>query len=530
MRVNLPVTNTEVQLVENKTIVSVTDLQGNITYANPYFVEISGFTEEELIGSPQNIVRHPDMPVEAFADMWVTIKSGAPWSGIVKNRCKNGDYYWVSANVTPVLVDGNAVGYMSVRTRPTVAEVKAASEVYFNFKRGNPAKLLLRQGQIIHSSPIRRLKQVFGLSIARQVNVGCATIIALLLFSAYQAQAAGSLSSMAASLIAAIVTAGLWKYMQLNIDNVNKALMLARRMAGGDLTSEIAESSNNEVGKLLKALRQTNINLNSIITDVRQNFDEIRVATNEIASGNMDLSSRTESQASSLEETAGSMEELTNNVKQNSNSVVSANILAAQASELASNSGTTVQKMAATMDDISASSRRVLDIISIIDGIAFQTNILALNAAVEAARAGENGRGFAVVASEVRQLAQRSSAAAKEVKMLVDESLKNVDAGSMLTKSAGQNMQEVIDAVASVKTVMDQIAKITQEQTNGLTQVNQAVSHMDDVTQKNAALVEQAAAAATSLAEQTEDVSRALAVFQVNQNRESRTLKLVSSK
>ena len=517
MRSNLPVTNSEVQLVESKTIVSVTDLKGKITFANPYFVEISGFTEAELLGAPQNIVRHPDMPKEAFADMWTTIQSGAPWSGIVKNRCKNGDYYWVAANVTPVLKAGVPVGYMSVRTKPTASEIKAASQAYTAFKRGNPDKLLLRQGQAVRSSPLRRLKRVIGLSLTRQVNVTCGILFSLLLLLAGWSVNRGlAIVFPAVCVFAAIITASLWSSLYANLGNVNVALTLARRMAGGDLTSEVSTNSNNEVGKLLKALRQTNVNLHSIISDVRENFDEMRLATHEIASGNMNLSSRTESQASSLEETASSMEELTNNVEKNSSNVVGANVLAGRASDLARNSGTTVKEMVATMSDISDSSRRILDFVGMIDSIAFQTNILALNAAVEAAKAGENGRGFAVVASEVRHLAQRSATAAKEVKSLIGASLKNVDEGASLAKDAGSNMDEVITAVAAVKKVMDEITLTSKGQTEGIVQVNQAVGHMDEITQQNAALVEAAAAAASNLAEKTEGISRALAVFQLS--------------
>lgn len=516
MRTNLPVTSTEIQLVDAKTIVSITDLKGKIKFANPYFIEISGFKEEELIGAPQNIIRHPDMPAEAFADMWTTIQSGAPWNGIVKNRCKNGDYYWVSANVTPVLRAGVVVGYMSVRTKPTQSEVAAAATVYAEIKSGNPNKVLLRQGQVVQSSPLRRLKRTVGLSLARQVDVGFSAMLLLLLLScsALYLDTPRVIPWLCA--LVAVMAVLLWSSLRANLNDMGKALSLARRMAGGDLTGTIKTTSNNEVGKLLKALRQTNVNLHSIISDVRENFDEMRVATREIASGNMDLSSRTEAQASSLEETASTMEELTNNVRQNSTSVVRANELASKATSLAGASGRTVNEMIETMNGISGSSRRVLDIINMIDDIAFQTNILALNAAVEAARAGEHGRGFAVVASEVRGLAQRSATAAKEVKTLIDVSLANIDEGAKLTLSAGENMSDVISAVEDVKTVMDEIALTSTGQTEGIVQVNQAVGLMDEITQKNAALVEEAAAAATNLAEKTEGISRALAVFQLS--------------
>ena len=516
MRANFPITENQVHLLESKTVVSVTDLKGNITYANPYFVEISGFAENELIGFPQNIVRHPDMPKEAFADMWATIKSGAPWRGIVKNRCKNGDYYWVLANVTPVLKDGVPVGYMSVRTKPSESDVEVAAKHYAELKRGNPGNLVLRQGQVIRSTLLQRIKHTLGLSLARQVNAVCGSVAAALLALTFWSIGLDlPLLFTIICVFAASLVALLWVVLRVNIANIQRALSLARQMAGGDLTSSVQTTSNNEVGKLLMALRQTNVNLYSIISDVRGNFSEMRAAAHAIASGNMNLSARTESQASSLEETASSMEELTNDVQQNLNSVVDANKLTGRATELAHNSGETVREMGITMDGISASSRRVLDITGIIDGIAFQTNILALNAAVEAARAGEHGRGFAVVATEVRQLAHRSAAAAKEIKSLIDVSLRNIDEGANLTKSAAANMEEVINAVTAVKEVMDQIALTTKGQAEGIVQVNQAIKHMDEITQKNAALVDNAAAAASGVAHQTEEISHALAVFQL---------------
>ncbi|HEX8603535.1 MAG TPA: methyl-accepting chemotaxis protein, partial [Pseudoduganella sp.] len=289
----------------------------------------------------------------------------------------------------------------------------------------------------------------------------------------------------------------------------------ARQMAGGDLTGTFDAARDDEAGELLAALRQMGINLRSIIGDVRSNFQLIEQATSEIASGNMDLSGRTESQASSLQETAASMEQLNSTVRQSATNVVDADRLAGHAADMAGQGGDVVSQVVTTMDGISASSHRILDIIGIIDSIAFQTNILALNAAVEAARAGEQGRGFAVVASEVRALAQRSASAAKEIKTLIDQSIGRVDAGAQLTSSAGAIMAEVIASVAQVKQVMNEISNTAKEQSLGIGQVNEAVASIDDITQQNAALVEQAAAAAGELVQQTRCVAQAIAVFKV---------------
>jgi len=517
MRLNSPVTNHEVILAEGKTIVSTTDLQGNIQYANPYFIQISGFTEDELIGAPQNLVRHPDMPVEAFADLWSTIRDGMPWSGMVKNRCKNGDYYWVMANVTPVIENGRAVGFMSVRTKPSREQVAQASALYGEFKAGNPRKLVLQRGRVRPGGLRGRIARLGRLPLRTQVNAGMGLVALTLvanLVQAWQLQMSPwSALAMGASLA---IVVQLWLSLRRNVLRpLARATDFTRRLAGGDLTGRIAHGADNEMGELVAALRQTSVNLFSVIGDVRANFDGIRHATGEIANGNMDLSSRTEAQASNLQETAASMEQLTQNVAQNSDNVKTANDLALRAAGMATRGGETVGEVVSTMEAISAASHKVLDIIGLIDGIAFQTNILALNAAVEAARAGEQGRGFAVVAGEVRNLAQRTAGAAKEVKALIDVSIATVDSGSRLTTAAGQTMGEVMDAVDSVKRVMEEIAAATREQASGVRQINGAVGNLDGITQQNAALVEEAAAAASTLAEQAESVAQALAVFRL---------------
>ncbi|MYM30709.1 HAMP domain-containing protein [Duganella sp. CY15W] len=291
------------------------------------------------------------------------------------------------------------------------------------------------------------------------------------------------------------------------------AVHIAQTVAAGNLTSKIEVSTTDETGQLLLALKEMNDNLQSIVGQVRQGTDVISTAASEIATGNLDLSARTEQQASSLEETASSMEEMTSTVKQNSDNARRANELAHSASGIAIQGGDVVSQVVETMGSINASSSKIVDIIGVIDGIAFQTNILALNAAVEAARAGEQGRGFAVVASEVRNLAQRSASAAKEIKSLITDSAAKVETGSKLVQQAGKTMDEV---VASVKMVSDIVAEITtagKEQEVGIEQINQAISEMDTVTQQNAALVEQAAAASASMQEQAENLARVVSIF-----------------
>jgi methyl-accepting chemotaxis protein len=297
---------------------------------------------------------------------------------------------------------------------------------------------------------------------------------------------------------------------------LGQAVKLAETVAAGDLTSHIEVSSKDETGQLMQALKNMNDSLAKVVGEVRVGTDTMATASAEIAQGNMNLSSRTEQQASSLEETAASMEELTSTVKQNADNARHANQLAMSASSVAVKGGSVVSQVVDTMGSINASSRKIVDIIGVIDGIAFQTNILALNAAVEAARAGEQGRGFAVVAAEVRNLAQRSAAAAKEVKTLIGDSVDKVEEGSKQVAEAGKTMDEIVDSVKRVTDIMAEITAASQEQTSGIEQINQAITQMDQVTQQNAALVEEAAAAAASLQEQAGSLSEVVSVFKLD--------------
>jgi methyl-accepting chemotaxis protein len=899
MRINMPVTSNEYVLTDNDSIVSKTDLKGVITYINEDFKRISGYTEQELIGQPQNIVRHPDMPVEAFADFWVTLKAGRPWTGLVKNRCKNGDYYWVLANATPIRENGQIVGYMSVRSKPSRMQVEEASRAYQLFKDGRAGNLKIQDGKVVKSSALGRLNMfknmaiksrlifviglmsvllvgigMYGLYGMSKANEGLRTVyedrtIALGQVTAIEAKllrnrlaiaiamvtptpdiikertaqveknieeigktweaymattltpdekiladkfaedrkkfvAEGLKPALAAlrandvkdankivvekirplykpveeginaliklqldvakqeyeqsqsryamtrnisiTLVSVGILLSLWigflliraivvplqraigyfdqiaqgNYankveidnhdeigkvldslqsmqvklgfdvaestrvanealrIQIALDNVATSVMIADNdrniiymnrsidsmfkvaeneirkdlpnfsatglkginidsfhknpahqknllatftttyrteiVIGGrtfalaanpvmnekgqrlgsvvewnDRTLEVAtekevadivegavmgdfskrmdmagkvgffkqlgeginkltatsETSLNEVVRVLGALSKGDLTetitneyfgtfgqlkddsnttvekLKEIVGQIKDSTDQINTAAKEISAGNSDLSQRTEEQASSLEETASSMEELTSTVKQNAENAKQANQLAKGASEIAIKGGSVVGEVVHTMSAINDSSRKIVDIISVIDGIAFQTNILALNAAVEAARAGEQGRGFAVVAAEVRNLAQRSAAAAKEIKGLIGDSVEKVEGGSKLVAEAGKTMEEIVNAVKRVTDIMSEISAASVEQSSGIEQVNQAITQMDEVTQQNAALVEEAAAAAESLEEQAQNLVVAVGTFKLDESSSS---------
>ncbi|QNB05854.1 HAMP domain-containing protein [Herbaspirillum frisingense] len=304
---------------------------------------------------------------------------------------------------------------------------------------------------------------------------------------------------------------------------LNAAINIAERVAGGDLAVQVEATGSDETAKLLAALEHMRDGLVGAVTQVREGSDAISVAAREIAEGNANLSARTELQASTLEETASSMLELTNAVNQNAENAREANHLVLNASQVATQGGDVVTQVVSTMKEIKESSRQIVDIIGVIDGIAFQTNILALNAAVEAARAGEQGRGFAVVAAEVRALAQRSAAAAKEIAGLIQSSVKKVDAGGALVDQAGQTMQEIVSSVKHVADIMIEISAASDEQSEGIRQINQAVEQIDDMTQQNSALVEQAAAAAQQMHDRSLALGRAVSIFKTQGAQASQT-------
>ena len=896
MRINQPVTENEVKLTDATLIVSKTDLKGRITYINRDFLEISGFTEQELIGEPHNLVRHPDMPSEAFEDLWKTLKAGRPWTGYVKNRCKNGDYYWVLANATPIWENGQITGYMSVRRKADPAAVAQVDELYrkfrekkqgklriefgkavsgksffrdmslmgrlvFNFaivgplmlimaaallmalsrtneaveimyeRRTVPVEIIGRIGKLmadnrahimlgvqhdssgpnaaLHDHPVsvhtdavdkniaeitklweeygkhiksdehrsmaeayaaaRKLYVGEGLKPARQAlldgnfaqanailakqvdpNYVAAASKADELFRYLQSRAKAEMEAsqqrygnallMTIVLLALVAVAGIAVsivFVRAIRRSVDGAIDTFRNIEQGNYTNVIDIASDNELGKLNQALQSmqtrmgfevaetkrqademtrikialdnvstgvmiadpgrtiiyTNKSVQAILkgaeADIRQqlpNFDAdrlvgtnidtfhknpahqakllaefkekyaanlvigprhmtvtanpvfndkgerlgsvaewldrtaevavekevegiingaaegdftrrlslegkdgfflnlseglnqlldtassglaavaevlnalargdltqtmagdyrgtfgqlkddtnttverlrevvgrikdateaINTAAKEIAAGNQDLSSRTEEQASSLEETASSMEQLNATVKQNAESARQANELATSSNEIATRGGQMVKQVVQTMSGIQASSKKIADIVGVIDSIAFQTNILALNAAVEAARAGEQGRGFAVVATEVRNLAQRSATAAKEIKLLISESVDKVEGGAQLVNEAGATMDDVVSSFQQVARLVVDISNASREQSSGIEQVTQAVSQMDEVTQQNAALVEQAAAAAESLEEQSQGLVQAVGMFKL---------------
>ncbi|SEL52786.1 methyl-accepting chemotaxis sensory transducer with Pas/Pac sensor [Roseateles sp. YR242] len=515
MRQNLPVTQRAYEIPADATLMSTTDPSSHISYANDAFIEASGFSAEEIMGQPHNLVRHPDMPPEAFRDMWETLKSGQSWTGLVKNRRKDGDHYWVRANATPILRNGRPIAFMSVRTKPTADEVAGAETLYRDIREGRAKGLRFHKGVVLKGGMGWATNWLKTMPVSWRLRLP----LLLLLVMAVLAQLLSSASIMASiewTAAFVVVAIGTMVFLEHQIVKPIQAIAdHARRVAAGESRESLHLDRVDEIGLALRAVNQLGLMFRWVIDDVADQVVTVKTSSGHIATGNNEISARTEQAAASLQQTAASMEQMSATVKSNADAAQQAEQLAVQASAAAAQGGDVVREVNTTMEGITASSKRIGDIIGVIDGIAFQTNILALNAAVEAARAGEQGRGFAVVAGEVRTLAQRSAEAAREIKTLISDSVERVEAGGRQVTEASRAMTEIVQQVQRVNGLISTIGHATREQAAGISQVNAAVSDLDKTTQQNAALVQRSVGASDSLEKQATQLVQAVSVFRL---------------
>ena len=515
MRTTLPVTQREVEMADGSALVSTTDAQGRITHCNAAFVAISGYDYHELLGQAHNIVRHPDMPPEAYRDLWATIGRGRPWSGVVKNRCKNGDHYWVLANVTPVVRNGKNVGYISVRLKPSRQQIAAAEALYQTIRAPGPGGPRVR----LHAGGVRQLgwrdwpQRIFRLSLTQRMALALSLWAALVLGCrlVVPGGAAGLAMEVASAGLGAAALLG-WFHRTV-ARPLARCSQLAARIAGCNLEGDMDYDMRHPIGQLIRNIRLVNLNMQAIVEDVRAEVSGMTAAADEIAQGSNHLAERSEAQSSSVERTATAMEQITSVVQQTASAARQMENNTQEVSRTAGQGGAQVADLVGTMRSIDDASGRVTEVIKVIESIAFQTNILALNAAVEAARAGEMGRGFAVVAQEVRALATRSAESAKEIRGLIHASSEQVSSGATHVSTAADIIRHVVASVSDVSSLVQEITHATQEQSLGVSEVNRAISDIERTTQQNAALAQQTAATSECLKQQAGTLSRSVQIF-----------------
>ncbi|HEX7684312.1 MAG TPA: methyl-accepting chemotaxis protein [Trinickia sp.] len=508
------------RLSERDVGISRTDTAGRIVYVNEAFVKSSGYTREELSGKPQNIVRHPDMPPEVFRDLWATIGRDQPWTGLLKNRRKDGRAYWVVANVTPVFENGQKVGYMAVRTKPTDAQIEEAVRLYGLLGGLEDHGMRLEGGQLVHRGVRGVVDRVLRLPVALRlwgVMALLMVLFALQSLAAARAFAPG-MSPVATSAVLGAVgivmaaTTGL--YLMREVLTPLKALNdSALNVLCGHIQALFPERGDAQARRLARMLNQMNAKLVGILIDAKVSIDVIERATQEFANGTADLAGRTDEQASAIEKTTASLAEITQTAERNAQGAERANATGHETAESAESAAREVQRTVEVMAQVRDHSRKIAEITSLIDGIAFQTNIIALNASVEAARAGQYGRGFAVVATEVRNLAQRAANAAREIRDIVERSMDTVTTATETATRAGDTMNTVERFVTRLTDTLQEIVLASRGQSLQIAQINDAVGQVSELTQRNAALVEQSAAASVGLRQQTQSLESAVSVF-----------------
>ena len=509
MRNNTPVTQNEYLLNEGSTLMSTTNTHSHITYANSAFIDASGYKEESLLGEPHNLIRHPDMPAEAFGDMWFTLQQGETWTGLVKNRRQNGDHYWVRANVTPVYQNETLTGYISVRNIPSREEI-TVSEKRYEKVRNNELKhhrfykgLFVRHGLFSFTSLFKRL------STSKRIHLGIAitallACLQLFIFADRIVETVGL----------ALLFIALAVYLHAQIAKPVKSIVQQmQRVVSGRKADYYHFDRVDEIGLMMRMVNQSGLNLHSLVDDVGAQISGISTISQQVAKEGMALQTRTEETADFLQQTASAVEEIASAVQQTAETAKDAILMADRTRTSAHRGEAMMKETIGMMQSVSQDNSQIVDIISVIDRIAFQTNILALNAAVEAARAGDAGRGFAVVAAEVRNLAQHSATAAKEIKTLIEKNVSSVNAGVEKVEQTESQLTVMIGNVMEMSSLIKEIGHATQEQTQALTLINASISRIGTMTQNNTDMVDNVTDAAHHLTQRTTRLQQAIAVF-----------------
>lgn len=506
---NTDVTQKEYLLNEDATLMSTTDIHSHITYANSAFIDASGYEESHLMGEAHNVIRHPDMPPEAFGDMWFTIQQGDSWTGLVKNRRENGDHYWVRANVTPVYHNDTLTGYISVRNVPHRSEVENSDSLYQQVNNNGMGGFRFYKGVVVRRGIFSFLSMFKWLKISRRVDL--AMVGGAIIMSALLAAHIDNMFKMAATLVLFFVLS-VWLKSQL-CRPLKKIVDQMQRVVSGRRTDYYHFDRVDEIGLMMRLVNQSGLNLHSLVDDVGTQIKGIRNISQKVSKEGSDLRVRSDETAAELQQTAAAVEEIASAVEQTAATAVEAMQMADTTSADAARGGDVMKQTLGTMKSISRDNSKIVDIIAVIDSIAFQTNILALNAAVEAARAAESGRGFAVVAQEVRHLAQHSASAAKEIKVLIEHNVANVNTGVNMVEQTESHLTTMIDNVMQMSTMIKEMGHATQEQTQALALINDSISRIGVKTQNNSGMVEHVTDAAEDLTRRTRRLQQAIQVF-----------------
>ncbi|MGM0834201.1 MAG: methyl-accepting chemotaxis protein [Pseudomonadota bacterium] len=522
MRDNGPVTQREYILEDNDVLISKTDKKSKIVYANQSFIDISGFSYEELLYSAHNIVRHPDMPEVVFKDMWDDLEAGKYWSGLVKNRRKNGDYYWVRANVVPIREGSQVTGFCSIRVKPSRQDVMRAEEAYSDI-RTQGGRYEVRHGVAYRRSLRRRLIPVnfqsmrvkaalsgmFGFTALSGLGIAASLTLAEV------APDSSASTAFLATGMAGGLAMGAWQWMMglRNRRFMYKVDNFALQLAAGNLEADIPRIGKSEMDNTLRTMDFMRRSLEGLIGDLNKRINLVRPAIVSISRGNEAMAARLEQQAAAVQQTAASTEVVSSTVAQSAENASQASLASVGNVKEVDHTSQVMAKLAQAMEEITQHAKNMSGIVNTIDTIAFQTNILALNASVEAARAGEHGRGFAVVAEEVRRLARQSAEAAKQVQELIDQARHSIHGGQVQALEATKAMEKIRQASHRVNDLMGEITLATHEQSEGISQISSAINDIDQSTQSSAASMATYKDATTDLAEQSHGLSHSAMAF-----------------